>query len=164
MSRFRGLPPYRVRRSAIHGTGVFATRPIRAGTRIVEYRGERVSHAQADRRYADRDPADNHTFLFTLDAHTVIDGGVGGSAARFINHGCEPNCEALIVRGRVFIEALADIRTGEELVYDYRLERDPDDPPGIEATFGCRCRVWECRGTMLLPLRVTARRALVAHS
>ncbi len=163
MSRFRGLPPYRVRDSAIHGAGVFATRRIPAGTRLVEYRGERISHEEADRRYADRPATDNHTFLFTVDERTVIDGGVGGSAARFINHGCQPNCRAVIVRGRVFIEAIADIRPGEELVYDYRLERDPDDPPGVESVFGCRCGVWDCRGTMLLPARPAARRALDAR-
>jgi len=163
MNRFRGLPPYRVRRSLIHGTGVFATRRIAAGTRIVEYRGERVSHEEADRRYADKDRSDNHTFLFTVDEHTVIDGGVGGSAARFINHGCTPNCQSVIVRGRVYIEALTEIRPGEELVYDYRLERDPEDPPDIEQVFQCRCREWDCRGTMLLPRRPAMRRALDAR-
>ncbi len=156
MTRFRGLPPFRVRRSAIHGTGVFATRPIRQGTRIVEYLGERVSHEEADRRYADRDVADNHTFLFTVDEQTVIDAGVGGNAARFLNHGCAPNCETVIEKRRVFIEAIVDIEVGDELVYDYRLERDADDPPDIAAIYGCRCGTWECRGTMLLAWRDSA--------
>ena len=153
MTRFRGLPPFRVRRSAIHGTGVFATRRIRQGTRIVEYLGERVSHEEADRRYADRDVADNHTFLFTVDEQTVIDAGVGGNAARFLNHGCDPNCETVIEKRRVFIEAIRDIEVGAELVYDYRLERDADDPADIAEIYGCRCGTWECRGTMLLAWR-----------
>ena len=153
MNRFRGLPPYRVRRSTIHGTGVFATRRIRAGARIVEYRGERISHAEADRRYEHKDATDNHTFLFTVDDLTVIDGGVGGNAARFLNHSCDPNCETVLDKRRVFIEAIRDIAAGEELVYDYMIERDPSDPPEIGAIFGCRCRVWTCRGTMLLPQR-----------
>ena len=151
MTRFRGLPPFRVRRSSIHGTGVFATRRIRAGTRIVEYQGKRITHDEADRRYADKHLSDNHTFLFTVDEKTVIDGGVGGNAARFLNHACDPNCETVVVRRRIYIEATRDIAVGEELHYDYRLERDIDDPPEIEAIFGCRCGTWDCRGTMLLP-------------
>lgn len=153
MTRFRGLPPYRVRNSSIHGTGVFATRPIRKGARIVEYQGERISHEEADRRYASRDEKDNHTFLFTVDERTVIDGGVGGNAARFLNHGCKPNCETVLERRRVFIEAIRDIAVGEELVYDYRLERDVDDPPDVESIWGCRCGTWDCRGTMLRPAK-----------
>jgi hypothetical protein len=162
MSRFRGLPPYRVLRSAIHGSGVFATRPISAGTRLLEYRGERISHAEADRRHAAKDVADHHTFLFSVDARTMIDGGVGGNAARFINHGCEPNCEARIERGRVFIEACAVIRAGEELLYDYRLERDADDSSEADRIYGCRCGEWRCRGSLLLPSRPALRRALDA--
>ena len=151
MTRFRGLLPFRVRGSSIHGTGVFATRRIRQGTRIVEYLGERISHEEADRRYAGKHVADNHTFLFTVDERTVIDAGVGGNAARFLNHGCDPNCETVIERRRVYIEAVRDIEAGDELVYDYCLERDADDPPDIAEIFGCQCGTWECRGTMLLP-------------
>jgi len=152
-------PPYRVRRSKIHGTGVFATRRIPQGARIVEYLGERISHAEADRRYAAKADDDNHTFLFTVDARTVIDAGVGGNAARYINHSCEPNCETVADARRIFIEALRDIAIGEELAYDYRIERDRDDPPDIERLFGCRCGTTACRGTMLLaPLRAPARR------
>jgi len=143
--------PYRVRRSRIHGAGVFAARPIARATRIIEYVGERISHAEADRRYAGKDARDNHTFLFTVDARTVIDAGVGGNAARFINHSCAPNCEAVLERRRVFIVALRDIAAGEELAYDYGIEREADDPPGLEEIFGCRCGAASCRGTMLLP-------------
>jgi len=151
MTELKHTVPYRVRRSRIHGTGVFATRPIVRGTRIIEYVGERVSHAEADRRYAGKDVRDNHTFLFTVDARTVIDAGVGGNAARFINHSCEPNCEAVLTRRRVFIVALRDIAAGEELAYDYGIERAADDPPGLAEIFGCRCGAASCRGTMLLP-------------
>jgi SET domain-containing protein len=73
---------------------VFAARRIRKGTTVIEYLGDRVSHAQADARYEDKDPNDNHTFLFTVDAKTVIDAGVDGNEARYINHGCDPNCES----------------------------------------------------------------------
>jgi hypothetical protein len=142
---------YRVRRSPIHGTGVFATAPIPRGTRVVEYVGERVSHAEADRRYEDKDVADNHTFLFTVDARIVIDAGVGGNEARWINHSCDPNCETVIENKRVFIEAARDIAPGEELAYDYMISREPGDPPDIEKIFACRCGAANCRGTMLLP-------------
>ena len=131
MKSSSGSPPYRVRRSEIHGTGVFATRRIAKGSRIIEYLGERVSHGEADRRYAGKAEDDNHTFLFTVDACTVIDAGVDGNAARYINHSCDPNCETVAEGRRIFIEALKDIERGEELAYDYRIERDGDDPPDI---------------------------------
>ena len=144
-------PMFRVRRSPIHGTGVFATRRIRRGTRVVEYGGERVSHDEADRRYEHKPHDDNHTFLFTLNARTVIDGGAGGTAARFINHSCEPNCESVIQGGRIYIEAIRTIQPGTELSYDYMIDRDATDPPDIDTIFACRCGSAHCRGTMLLP-------------
>lgn len=142
---------FRVRRSPIHGTGVFATKPIPKGARIVEYVGERVTHAEADRRYEDKDANDNHTFLFTVDSRTVIDAGVGGNEARWINHSCDPNCETVIENKRVFIEAARPIGVGEELAYDYMISREPGDPENIEEIFACRCGAAGCRGTMLLP-------------
>jgi hypothetical protein len=151
MTRPSGKLPFRVRRSKIHGTGVFATANIRKGARLVEYLGDRVSHAEADRRYEDKAADDNHTFLFTVDARTVIDAGVGGNDARFLNHSCAPNCEAILEKRRVFIEAIRDIEPGEELCYDYGIERDPDDPADIDVVFACRCGAASCRGTMLLP-------------
>jgi SET domain-containing protein len=151
MKSSSGSLPYRVRRSKIHGTGVFATRRIPKGERVVEYLGERVSHAEADRRYADKADDDNHTFLFTVDARVVIDAGVGGNAARWINHSCDPNCETVVEDRRIFIEAIRDIEAGDELVYDYMIERDASDPPNIDLVFSCRCGAAACRGTMLLP-------------
>jgi SET domain-containing protein len=151
MTGTKAKTPFRVRRSKIHGTGVFATRPIRKGTRLIEYLGDRVSHAEADRRYEHKAADDNHTFLFTVDARTVIDAGVGGNDARFLNHSCDPNCEAVQERRRVFIDAIQDIAPGDELVYDYGIERDPDDPEDIDVVFACRCGAKNCRGTMLLP-------------
>src|SRR5687768_10679939 len=83
-----------LRRSAIQGRGAFAIRPVRKGTRIIEYTGERISHDEADRRYDDAGMGRHHTFLFSVDRKTVIDAAVGGNDARFINHSCAPNCEA----------------------------------------------------------------------
>ncbi|MCS6946181.1 MAG: SET domain-containing protein-lysine N-methyltransferase [Steroidobacteraceae bacterium] len=142
-----------VRKSPIHGYGVFARRAIPKGTRIIEYIGERISHAEADRRYADHDVNDNHTFLFIVDRRTVIDAGVGGNAARFINHSCDGNCESVIDGGRVFIEAVRDIAPGEELGYDYEIGREKDDPPNVDEIYACRCGTSACRGTMLWPPR-----------
>ncbi|MBV8783536.1 MAG: SET domain-containing protein-lysine N-methyltransferase [Gammaproteobacteria bacterium] len=147
----RARPALEVRDSPLHGLGVFATRRIRGGTRIIEYTGERISHAEADRRYDYKDARDAHTFLFIVDARTVIDAGAGGNEARFINHACAPNCESCIEDRRVFIEALRDIEPGEELTYDYQIQREPDDPPDIDLIFACRCGAAECRGSMLWP-------------
>jgi SET domain-containing protein len=147
-----------VRDSALHGLGVFATARIAQGTRIIEYLGERISHALADRRYLHKDAADNHTFLFIVDARTVIDAGVEGNEARFVNHACDPNCESVIEKRRVFIDALRDIEPGEELTYDYQIQREVDDPPDVDAIFACRCGLENCRGSMLWPPRQRAPR------
>jgi uncharacterized protein len=148
----RGGPPLiEVRNSRVHGLGVFALRRIRKGTRVIEYLGERISHKEADRRYDLKQDNDSHTFLFIVDARTVIDAGVDGNAARFINHTCAPNCESCTQDRRVFIEAIRTIEPGEELAYDYRIEWDPADPPDIDKIFACRCGAAECRGTMLWP-------------
>jgi len=152
-------PPIEVRDSPLHGLGVFARQRIRKGTRIIEYRGERVSHTEADRRYEHKDAGDAHTFLFIVDARTVIDAGVDGNEARFINHGCEPNCESVIEGRRVFIDAVRAIEPGEELTYDYQIQREPDDPPDVDTIFACRCGSARCRGSMLWPPRRPAARA-----
>jgi len=140
-----------VRRSAVHGRGVFALRRIRKGTRIIEYLGERVSHQEADRRYEHKRADDNHTFLFIVDRRIVVDAGIGGNEARFINHSCAPNCESVIERGHIYIEALRTIEPGEELNYDYRIARERTDPPDIDTIFACSCGAEHCRGSMLWP-------------
>jgi SET domain-containing protein len=145
----RRTPLFEVRHSSIHGYGVFAARRIRKGTAVIEYMGERVSHAEADERYKDKVSTDNHTFLFTVDEKTVIDAGVNGNEARFINHGCDPNCESAISNKRVFIMAIRTIQPGEELAYDYQIERDSGDAPDIDEVYACRCGAMNCRGSML---------------
>jgi hypothetical protein len=140
-----------VRRSDVHGLGVFAARRIPKGARIIEYVGERVSHDEADRRYEEKDANDSHTFLFIVDSKTVIDAGVDGNDARFFNHSCDPNCESTVEKRRVYIEALRDIEPGTELTYDYQIQREDDDPDNIDEVFACRCGFTQCRGTMLWP-------------
>jgi hypothetical protein len=142
---------FEIRSSPIQGRGAFATRRIRKGTRLIEYVGERISHAEADRRYDDDGMKRHHTFLFTLNNRTVIDAGVGGNEARFINHSCSPNCEAVIDSGHIYIESIKTIPPGTELVYDYQYERAPDADESDEARYPCRCGSPECRGTILAP-------------
>ena len=147
-----------VRRSNVHGLGVFAAKQIPKGARIIEYVGERVSHDEADRRYEEKDANDSHTFLFIVDSKIVIDAGVDGNDARFFNHSCDPNCESTVEKRRVFIEALRDIEPGTELTYDYQIHREDDDPQNIDEVFACRCGFPNCRGTMLWPTERKAKR------
>jgi uncharacterized protein len=140
-----------VRRSPVHGRGVFAKRDIQKGEVIGEYVGERISHAQANWRYRNRNHNDNHTFLFTVSSRTVIDATRDGNATRFINHRCDPNCEPQIRRGRVFIVAIRAIRAGDELGFEYNIGREDDDPPNVDEIYACRCGARRCRGTILWP-------------
>jgi uncharacterized protein len=148
----------KVRRSRVHGQGVFALRRIRKGTRIIEYVGDRISHARANRRYDDHDENDNHTFLFAVDRNVVIDATVDGNDSRFINHSCDPNCESNIEKRRVYVDAIRTIEPGEELNYDYQIGRERDDPPNVDVIYACRCGAKDCRGTMLWPPKRPAAR------
>jgi len=142
-----------VRRSGVHGKGVFALRPIAAGERILEYTGEIIGWPEALRRHP-HDPSDpNHTFYFHIDDQHVIDANVGGNASRWINHACDPNCEADEVDGRIFIKALRDLHPGEELFYDYGLVIDERYTPALKKQYECRCGSPACRRTMLSPKR-----------
>ena len=140
-----------LRRSSIQGRGAFATRPIKRGTRIIEYTGERISHEEADRRYDDGGMGRHHTFLFSVDSKTVIDAAIDGNDARFINHSCAPNCEAVDERKHIYIEAIRDIAPGEELTYDYAYERDGTEDEEWERLYVCKCGAPTCRGTILAP-------------
>ena len=148
-------PLHVVRNSAIHGRGVFAARRIRKGTRIVEYVGERIDNDEADRRYDDTKMKRHHTFLFTADRKTVIDGAIarGGSDASYINHSCEPNCEAVNIDKRIFIHALHTIEPGEELAYDYQYERTGENDEELEKFYVCRCGAPSCRGSIMKPAK-----------
>lgn len=144
-------PYFEIRRSRIQGRGAFALRRIRKGTRLIEYVGERITPEEADRRYEDDLEVRHHTFLFSVDRKTVIDAAVDGNEARFINHSCAPNCEAVDDRKRIFIEAIRTIHPGEELTYDYQFERDEEYDEEWERHYVCRCGAPNCRGTILAP-------------
>lgn len=150
--RTRPLPCWIVRDSPVHGRGVFARRRIAPGECIIEYRGERIDWAEAERRAARSDLPVNHTYFFSLSDGRVIDGGRHGNAARYINHACEPNCEALeYPDGRVFIHALRPIARGEELSYSYPLVYEGRRTAAIRKAFACHCGTPGCTGTMLAP-------------
>lgn len=148
------------RRSPIHGNGVFARIDIAAGTVLCEYRGERITHAQADARYADSLDS-GHTFLFTLNDQYIVDANRGGNVARWINHSCAPNCQAEILehpgtdrrRDRIQILALRDIRAGEELSYNYGIRLEVPHTARMKRLWACLCGASGCTGTMLQPKR-----------
>lgn len=159
MSRTRHLPgdepprPFEVRESEIHGRGVFAVAPIAAGTRLIEYAGERITPQEADRRDPDDAPGPHHTFLFAIDDDVVVDAGVGGNDARWINHSCDPNCDVVVDEGRLWIEAIRDIAPGEELAYDYAYELKERHTPAAKRRYPCHCGAATCRGTILVRRR-----------
>jgi uncharacterized protein len=145
--RVPAVQPFEIRRSKIQGRGAFATRPIRKGARVAEYVGERISHEEGDTRYDDAKMKRHHTFLFVVNSKILVDAGVGGNDARFINHSCDPNCEVVIEDKRIFIDATRAIPEGEELFYDYSYDRD--DAEGDESRYPCYCGSEQCRGTIL---------------
>jgi SET domain-containing protein len=140
-----------VRRSGVHGRGVFALVDIAADEPIIEYRGEVISWDEAVARF-ERAGAEAHTFLFDLGDSLVIDGGRGGNSARWINHGCEPNCESVDVDGRIFVRSLRPIAAGDELFIDYALIAEAGLSAAERERHACRCGAETCRGTMLATL------------
>ena len=141
------------RRSGVHGKGVFALRNLAEGEVIIEYVGAIISWKEAQRRHP-HDPSDpNHTFYFHIDEKHVIDALYGGNSSRWINHSCDPNCEADEEGGRVFIKALRNIKAGEELNYDYGLIIDERYTPKLKAEYRCWCGARQCRGTLLAAKR-----------
>ena len=137
-------PPVEVRRSGVHGRGVYATQFIPEGTRIIEYAGQRVSWENAP-----NDENNPHTFNFGLESGEVINPEIGGNDARWINHCCDPNCEAIEEDDRIFIYAMRDIEPGQELFYDYAMEIDEPTTKKLQNEFKCYCGAARCRGTML---------------
>jgi len=148
------------RKSRIHGNGVFAVQPLKKGDRVIEYKGRRRTHEQVD---ADDtgDVESGHTFLFTLNDDYVIDANYEGNDARWINHSCDPNCEAVIEEAegderrndKVFIEAIRNIKPGEELTYNYGITLGERHTPRLKKIWECRCGSKKCTGTMLQPKR-----------
>lgn len=146
------------RDSKIHGRGVFATRKIKKGEPIVEYKGRLITHEEADANYHG-DVDSGHTFLFTLNDKWIINANEKGNIARWINHSCEPNAIAYVhehesgkpKKDKVIIEALRKIEQGEEITYDYGFEFEMPYTKKLLKIWGCRCGSPRCTGTMLKP-------------
>jgi uncharacterized protein len=145
-----------VHNSDIHGRGVFAASDISSGTKIIEYKGRLLSSQQAAELYGDN-TEHGHTFLFTLNDKWLVDGGVDGNSARFINHSCDPNCEAVVYvnkdyieeKDKLWIEAVRDIREGEELSFDYGIKLAQRHTARLKKVWKCLCGSAKCTGTML---------------
>jgi uncharacterized protein len=142
---------FAIKTSRIQGKGAFATRRIQKGARVIEYLGECIDEDEADIRYPDDEMGRHHTFLFSIgDGTRVLDAGPIEWPAKFINHSCEPNCEAIEEDdGRVFISALKTISVGTELTYDYAYERTDEHTVEDEQMYVCRCGSATCRGTIM---------------
>jgi len=137
------------RDSRVHGRGVFALVDMKAGETLVEYVGEIIDWEEALNRHPHDPKQPNHTFYFHIDETRVIDANVNGNRARWINHSCDPNCEASEEAGRVFIRSLREIKAGEEIFYDYGLVIDEPLSDELKADYPCWCGAELCRGTLL---------------
>lgn len=144
----------KARASDIDGTGCFARKHIPKGTRIIEYKGQRIPPSVVEERsMVEVDDLgeiieETHVYMFYVDKRITIDGGVNGNDARFINHSCEPNCKSTVENRRVFIDAIRDIEQGEELTFDYKLDVNSSSE-AKRKRYICRCGSPNCRGTML---------------
>jgi SET domain-containing protein len=129
----------RLASSKIHRWGVYATEFIPRNRKVIEYTGERISRRETKRRAE----ASDLIYLFTLDAYWTLDGSVGGSGAEYINHSCDPNLVARIIRGHILYMSRRDIKPGEELTVDYQFDKQVE-------RVTCRCGAAKCRGTINL--------------
>jgi SET domain-containing protein len=129
----------RLAASKIHRWGVYATEYIPARRKVIEYTGEKISRRETKRRAE----ANELIYLFTLDNYWTLDGSVGGSGAEYINHSCDPNLEARILRGHILYMSRRNISSGEELTVDYHFDKKVE-------RVACRCGAPNCRGTINL--------------
>ena len=149
------MPRLIVRSSSIHAAGCYTLDPIRKGSRVIEYGGQRLTKEAADLRYENR----SVTYLFGIGDRNIVIDGFG--TAMFLNHSCDPNCETIGQgsgnKERIFIVATRDIAAGEELVYEYNLY-DSDDNDA-----DCYCGAQQCRGTMFSEDEVKRQKRLAAR-
>jgi SET domain-containing protein len=145
--------PFEIRPSRMQGLGAFATERIPPGTRLIEYTGERLTPDEAEARYPDDPKVRHHTYLFAIDDDIVIDAAVDGNEARFINHSCDPNCDAVVEDGHIWIETIREVKPGEELAYDYAYVLEERHTPAAKRLYPCNCGAARCRGTILAKKR-----------
>ena len=145
-------PKIERRKSGVHGWGVFALETIPKNKRIIDYAGEKITAKQSTPREV-RYLKKGHIWCFTLNRNWAIDAAVDGNAARFINHSCAPNCDAVVEHGRIWIETIREIAPGEELAYDYAYVLEERHTPAAKRRFPCHCGAPTCRGTILAKKR-----------
>ncbi len=142
---------WQVKKSKVHGNGVFATRNITKGKKIIQYIGEKISKKEGDKRSEERikkylnSKTTGSVYIFELNKRYDIDGFVSRNKARFINHSCAPNCEVDIINGKIWISSIKNIKKGEELSYDYGYAFDPDD----YKDHLCKCGAKKCIGFII---------------
>jgi hypothetical protein len=147
--RPRSIRRIQVRTSGVHGKGVYALRSIKEGDTVLEYKGEIITWRKAQARHPHDPSQPNHTFYFHLDCGHVIDAKKSAAPAKWINHSCNPNLEARQSGNRVFLQALRNIRPGEELFYDYALMIEGRKTAKDKKDHACLCGESNCRRTML---------------
>ena len=142
---------WQVKKSKVHGSGIFATETIAKGTKIIEYIGEKISKTEGDRRSENRIKKYLHSkvsgsvYIFELNKKFDIDGSPKYNKARYINHSCRPNCEVEISRGHIWISSIKNIKIGDELSYDYGYEFDSED----YKDHVCKCGSNNCIGYII---------------
>ncbi len=162
MSDTHPSPLYRKAHSIIHRWGLFATQDIPKGTRIIQYTGIKITKAESERRAILQEQAalkegDGSVYIFELNKRYDLDGNTPDNLAKFINHSCAPTCEAVLERGKIWIEALKPIKEGDELFFDYGYDMANflDHP--------CACGAKECIGYIVRKdQRAKVRRLLLA--
>ena len=128
-----------VKKSSLHGLGCFATVPFLKGHLIAEYAGEKISRKEAMRRMKRPDGKR----ISELEAEWYIDGSVVGNQTQYINHSCDPNADAVVIGGSLFIFALQEIELGEEITVDYLNSFEQDHSVCQCLTASCRQRIIE---------------------
>jgi uncharacterized protein len=128
-------PSIRFGPSQIHGVGAFARFDVACGTRLIEYVGRRIGKPETLRQCQG-----NNEYIFSLNEHEDLDGNVEWNPARFINHGCAPNCDAELQGGRIWVVARRDIRAGEEITFNYGFDLED------YRNYPCNCGARDCVG------------------
>ena len=133
------MQKYFRKKSGINNLGLFAKSDINKGEKVIEYRGRKFTHKQVEEN--DRFDNSKAIYLFTLNERYVLDGDTKTNTAKYINHSCDPNCEVDIIKGKIWIIAIKDIKKGDELSYDYGFGYDADF-----RQFPCKCGSKNCCG------------------
>lgn len=141
----RVSPFCELRRSRIHGQGVFARYALPAGLKLGEYLGERIDKAESNRRGLEQEALAQKTgvaavYIFDLNETHDLDGNKPYNWVRFVNHSCAPNCEVVNEDDRLFLYTVAPVARGAELTFDYGYDiaHFMDHP--------CRCGSANCPG------------------